>query len=89
MTTTLKLEYDPAYLVGAVIELLREQGVPVADKDDIPSNERAFLGASSLLLALGVEPVIDANDHTQAAELIRGLLLEGKTRTTTRSRRSL
>jgi hypothetical protein len=48
---------------------------------------QAYLAAASLLLALGVTPLVDADDHSRAAETVRMLLAEDATRTTTRARR--
>ena len=55
--------------VVAVAELLRLTGIPVAD-DEI-DDEKAFLAASSLLMALGVTPVIDNEDDSTAASIVR------------------
>lgn len=82
MSNSLKPSGKPGYVVGVIAGLL---GVDSADIDQT----RAFLSASSLLMALGVEPDIDPADTSDAADMVRGLLLESKTRTTTRSRRSL
>lgn len=82
MTTALKLSYSPGLLVSTLAAELH------VDPENVDTT-KAFLSASSLLIALGVEPDIDPDDATAAAEMVRGLLLESKTRTTTRSRRSL
>jgi len=74
-------------VVAEVICQLRDAGLPI-DEDEI-NDERAFLAASSLLLAIGVEPVIDPEYTSAAADMVRGLLLERRTHTTTRSRRAL
>jgi hypothetical protein len=60
-------------------------GIDLADAD----MTRAYLSATGLLLAFGVEPLTDPADTSPAANQVRDLLLEGQTRTTTRSRRSV
>jgi hypothetical protein len=58
------------------------------DLDDINMSQ-AYLSATGLLLAFGIEPLADPADTSPAANQVRGLLLEGQVRTTTRSRRSV
>jgi hypothetical protein len=74
--------YDPATIVAEVTSHLRGQAIPV---DDEPDTEKAYLAASLLLMALGIDP---APDDSAAGQLVGDALLEGRTRTTTRSRRS-
>jgi hypothetical protein len=76
-----------AEFITAIIDLLDERGVTV-DPDDVVMS-LAKLSASSLLLALNVNPWLDPADDSREARQIREAQLEHSTRTTTRSRRSL
>ena len=83
-----KPQYDVDHLIGAVVGQLALDGVATVAMEDIDDHQ-ATLAAASLLLALGVEPVIDPDDHSRAAETVRLLLAEDATKTTTRARRQL
>jgi hypothetical protein len=76
---------DPAAIVLATQALCRSIGVPV---DDDPASN-AYIAAAILLLTLGAEVNVDPADGSATAREVREIILEEKTRTTTRSRRAL
>jgi cytochrome P450 len=84
-TTTPQRGVDPAAVVLAIQVFCRGIGVPV---DDDPASN-AYIAAAILLLTLGVEVDVDPADGSATAREVREIILEEKTRTTTRSRRAL
>lgn len=82
-----KPEYDPNSLIMNIAGFLSAQGIDV-DLDQAEMTN-AYLSASTLLLSLGVNPVVDPTDESAAADTVRDALLIAATKTTTRSRRAL
>ncbi len=78
--------YSPDDLIAGIMVALSESGIEISDE---PHREQAFLAASSLLLALGVVPVVDPADSSRAAGVVRELMLAEQVKTTTRPRRLL
>ena len=77
----------PRHIVQAAIDALTAKDVPV-DLGEIDTYQ-AVLAASSLLLALGVDPDFDPQDHSRAAAVVRNIMATEATKTTTRKRRQV
>jgi len=76
----------PAALMDDIARDLAGYGITIEPED---VTDQAWLAAAALLLALGIEPLIADDDHSANADMVRGLMFEHATRTTTRSRRSV